>query len=109
MDFRDLGDPDARMEELSRRIAELPKGTISVKTINGKKRYYHQWYEGGRTCGRYIRQSELGKLEELRSQIEERRRCEEELKGIVSWLDGTVDFRGFRTSVVAGTGLLRMA
>ena len=106
MDVSDIDDPDSRMAELESRIAELPRGTISTKTINGKERHYHQWYEGGKTRSRYVRESEL---DDLRARIEERRVCESELKSIREWIDGTIDIRGCRTAVVVGTDLLAMA
>ena len=102
MDFRDLDDPDARMEELSRRIAELPKGTISVKTINGKKRYYHQWYEGGRLHTKYVRAEDYPAL---RDRIEERKALQRRLMD----LKNTLFDEPFRTDVVWGSQLREMS
>ncbi|MCD8327265.1 MAG: AAA family ATPase [Lachnospiraceae bacterium] len=59
------------------RIAELPAGYISRKTIRGKVQYYRQWREEGKIRSKYIREEEL---EEIRDQIGERKQLEERLK-----------------------------
>lgn len=64
-------------ERLEARIAELPTGYISEKNINGKKRYYLQWREGGKLKSKYIRVDEL---EVVKKQIAERKELEERLK-----------------------------
>ena len=45
--------------ELQARIAALPVGNITYKTINGKKYPYLQWQEGGRQRGRRVKADEL--------------------------------------------------
>ena len=44
-----------RIAELTARIAELPKGYISQKTIGGQVYFYHQWSEQGQKQSRYLR------------------------------------------------------
>ncbi len=51
-------------------LAKLPPGCISCKTIAGKKRYYRQWVEDGRTKSVYLRESEV---DAVRNQINRRR------------------------------------
>ena len=65
--------------ELAKRIADLPKGYISRKTINGKVYYYHQWSENGQKKSRYLHDDEI---ETLSRQIEERRSLQTILKNI---------------------------
>lgn len=65
------------MELIKARIAELPAGYISKKTIKGKTQYYRQWREDGKMKSKYIRQADL---EQLTEQIKERKRFEKKLK-----------------------------
>lgn len=67
---------DRDAESIRRRIAELPAGSISIKTIKGKEQPYLQWTEGGKTKSRYLKAAER---EEVFAQVEERKRLEEEL------------------------------
>ena len=89
-----------RMEE---RIAELPAGYISKKNINGKERYYLQWRENGKVQSRYIKDTELGMIQE---QVEERKRLQARLKELQQTLPamkrGTMKFE---TNVVTGDKL----
>lgn len=48
------------IQELEKKIAELPVGYISKKTINGKIQYYHQWTEGGKKRSQYLRDGRNG-------------------------------------------------
>ena len=63
--------------ELQARIAALPVGNITYKTINGKKYPYLQWQEGGRQRGRRVKGDEL---EALQAGIDERKRLQTMLK-----------------------------
>ena len=95
-----------RIAELEARIADLPPGYISKKTINGRIRYYHQWYEAGKTRSSYVREADLVELE---GKLADRRRCELELKRLKEINSGSVSRQGYRTDVVTGDALLRMA
>lgn len=66
----DRSDILQRIRILEKRIAELPKGYVSKKTIRGRQQLYLQWREGDRICSRYIKKAER---EQIISQIEERR------------------------------------
>ncbi len=68
-----------RIAELKQLIAELPKGHISQKTINGNVYYYHQWSENGKSKSAYVPESEL---EELHEKIELRKRLKDELNDL---------------------------
>lgn len=91
------------MERLNRRLTELPPGCISRKTINGKIRYYHQWYESGKIRSKYVKEADLSGLE---ARITERKECEQRLKKLKDGLNPDVGFEGFKTSVIAGAPLL---
>ncbi len=66
-----------RVDELRRRIAELPVGSISMKTIKGKGQPYLQWTQDGKTRSRYLKAAER---EAVIEQVEERKRLEWELE-----------------------------
>ena len=66
-------------EEIESIIETLPKGIVSVKTIRGKARYYHQWYENHRQQTKYIRFEDYP---ELKSRIEYRKELERRLEQI---------------------------
>lgn len=63
--------------EIQRKIDSLPSGSISYKTINGKKYPYLQWREDGKQRGRYVKCEEL---ESLTKAIAERKRLQKLLK-----------------------------
>lgn len=70
-----------RVAELTARIAALPKGYISQKTIGGKIYFYHQWSAQGKKQSKYLHDSEIKPLTE---QIELRKRLQAELKKLRS-------------------------
>ncbi len=66
-----------KTKSIERRLAELPRGYISRKVINGKERFYRQWREGSKLKSKYIKSDEL---EYVQAQIEERKHLEQELR-----------------------------
>ena len=68
-----------KIAELTEKIAKLPKGYISQKTINGNVYFYHQWSEGGLKKSKYLRDEEIAGLTE---QIELRKKLQKELAEI---------------------------
>ena len=68
-----------RSERLQARIAELPSGYISRKTISGKVYPYYQWTENGKLKSRYVKKDELASLEE---QIQQRKELQAELRSL---------------------------
>lgn len=65
------------IHDIEERIAGLPAGYISRKTIKGKVQHYRQWREDGKIKSKYIREDEV---EKIREQIGERKQLEERLK-----------------------------
>ena len=43
MDTKEIQELLAQIEA---QLAELPRGSISTKTVNNHTYYYHRWYEG---------------------------------------------------------------
>ncbi|MBQ6663462.1 MAG: hypothetical protein IJM69_07990, partial [Firmicutes bacterium] len=106
-----------RLAEIETRLAILPAGTLTYKTIKGKKQPYLQWVEDGRSVSRYIRRAER---ERVLAEIEERKRLREERRAILAELGrptasgaGTIRETGaaytaiseYRTQVVTGRPL----
>ncbi len=54
-------------------LADLPKGTISEKPVNGNTYYYLKYRDGKKVVSKYIRKKDI---EGLRQQIEKRRHVE---------------------------------
>lgn len=89
-----------RIEE---RIAGLPAGYISRKTIKGKVQHYRQWREDGKIKSKYIREDEL---EEIRDQIGERKQLEERLKELKKQVPiQEVKAMKFETNLITGAAL----
>lgn len=89
-----------RIEE---RIAGLPAGYISRKTIKGKVQHYRQWREDGKIKSKYIREDEL---EEIRDQIGERKQLEERLKELKKQVPiREVKAMKFETNLITGAAL----
>lgn len=61
---------------LEERMAALPQGGITYKTIFGKRYAYYQWTENGKQRARRVQD---GELDELQRQIAERKRLKEQL------------------------------
>lgn len=66
-----------KIRDLEKQIFDLPIGTLSIKTINGNRYYYHRWYENKRRKEKYIPIEEVPALQE---QIQHRKLLEDELK-----------------------------
>ena len=91
---------------LEERIEKLPKGYISKKNINGKAQHYLQWKENGRVKSKYIRDEEL---EELQSQIAERKKLQERLKEKkAKYMSKNTKNTKYETKVSTGNNLIRM-
>ena len=70
-------DIQERIAWLEQEIAQLPKGSISKKTIGGRDYYYHRLNIDGKRKEEYIQADEV---EALRKKIEQRKALEAELK-----------------------------
>ena len=95
-----------RIAKLKKMIAELPAGSISRKTINGKVYFYHQWQEDGKTQGYSVSEEEAA---EIKIQIEKRRALQKELRALEKKSNVTPFARSnndsFKTVVVFGDNL----
>lgn len=67
----------ARIEELERQIAQLPAGSVTKKTVNGREYFYHRWTENKKRREKYI---PLQEVDAFRAQIDRRKALEQELK-----------------------------
>ena len=68
---------EKKIAELEARINELPRGSVSSKTINGHEYYYHRWYEEKRKVEKYIAAEEV---QALKDQIAQRKALEKQLR-----------------------------
>ena len=92
--------------ELKKQITELPAGSISKKTINGKIYFYHQWPENGKTKGYPVSEEEAA---EIKIQIEKRRALLKELRALEKKPNAAAYMQNsslsFKTIVVLGNDL----
>jgi len=97
--------------QIQKQIESLPKGSITVKKINGKEYEYWQFRENGRQITRRVKGEEL---EALRVQISERKRLEQLLKknGVKKQDDSASVIPagdGYQSLIRIGDDLLRFA
>ena len=95
-----------RIAELEHQIAELPAGSVTKKTVNGKEYYYHRWAEEKKRREKYIPAEEL---DWFRKQIEQRKALEKELKTLKKQLPNAAvpaaSAQVFATTVRTGAAL----
>ena len=72
--------PKDRIEDIDARLKELPKGTLTYKTINGKKQPYIQKSVDGKVTSTYVK---LDERERVFLEFEERSRLQEEKKHLL--------------------------
>ena len=102
-------DIQERITGLEQEIVQLPKGSISKKTIGGKDYYYHRISLNGERKEEYIPADEV---ETLRKKIEQRKALEVELKQlkkIVPTQKSNVAQHKFITNVQTGQSLYAYA
>lgn len=68
---------EKQIAELEARINELPRGSVSSKTVNGHEYYYHRWYEAKRKVEKYIAAEEV---QALKDRIAQRKALEKQLR-----------------------------
>ena len=78
---------NVRIEYLKEWISQLPIGSITYKSIKGKKYPYYQWTENGKQKNRIVKQDEL---EELSIKIQRRKELQNELTRLIGG-EKTVD------------------
>ena len=99
------------IQQIQKQIESLPKGSITVKKINGKEYEYWQFRENGRQITRRVKGEEL---EALRVRISERKRLEQLLKrnGVKKQDDSSSVIPagdGYQSLIRIGDDLLRFA
>lgn len=104
MDVNRLREELAALEQ---KIAELPRGYLSKKTIKGKVRFYLQWTEEGKKKSKYVDDALAASLH---VQIEERKRLQERVKEIKAQLPFSLQSEkkpapSFQTTVLMGERL----
>ena len=67
------------LEELEKELSKLPQGYIVAKVINGKKYFYQQWKENGKTKNHCITEEQANKLRPL---VEKRKFLQKEFNDI---------------------------
>lgn len=77
---------EEKIREIEERLARLPHGTLTYKTIKGKKQPYLQSTSQGRSVSHYIR---LGERELLMEQLKERTELQDELKRLRAYHEKT--------------------
>lgn len=96
----------AQVNALERQIAELPAGSVTRKTVNGREYFYHRWTEDKKRREKYIPADEV---DSFREQIQRRKALEEELKALRKQLPKrtlpTAAKPVFATNVRTGEGL----
>ena len=96
------------IEEIKNRINSLPPGGLTTKTIKGNSYIYYQWSENGKQHSRIVKDDEV---ETLRSQIEERKSLQEQLRKMDIEIQGSknssfAESVSFKTDVRIGKQLL---
>ncbi len=70
---------DYMLEKYQALLANLPKGTISEKLVNGNTYYYLKYRDGKKVVSKYISKKDI---EGLRQQIEKRHHVEAMIKSL---------------------------
>lgn len=96
------------IEEIKNRINSLPTGGLTTKTIKGNPYIYYQWSENGKQHSRIVKDDEI---ETLRSQIEERKSLQKQLRKLDIGIQGSknssfAESVSFKTDVRIGKQLL---
>ena len=98
---------EKQIAELEARINELPRGSVSSKTVNGHEYYYHRWYEAKRKVEKYIAAEEV---QALKDRIAQRKALEKQLRELKKQLPKVSkkkdqDTHEYRTMVRRGSAL----
>lgn len=102
------------IEEYEKELAELPQGYIVEKTINGKKYFYQQWKENGKSKNRCITEDQAKELKPL---VEKRKTLQKELNAIKSKPQSKINQEEkevtaepeYKTNAIYGEALLKIA
>lgn len=104
----ELSEIQNRVAELEQQISNLPAGSITKKTVNGKEYFYHRWTEDKKRKEKYI---PVDELENFHAQIEQRKKLDQDLKALKKQLPKTrsTDVSMFTTNVRTGETLRSFA
>lgn len=91
-----MSDTAERIRQIEEKLAALPTGYISKKTISGKERFYLQWMENGKLKSRYIKS---GEFEEIAAQVDLRKHLQSELKKLKESPEGIQEMARKRKAV----------
>lgn len=93
-----------RIAELEMQIAELPAGSLTKKTVNGKEYFYHRWTEDKSRREKYVPADEV---DIFRARIQQRKSLEQELKKLRKQLpkEKPMDISAFTTNIRTGAAL----
>ena len=83
-----MSNPKERIAQIDERLEQLPKGTLTYKTINGKKQPYVQRTIDGKSVSYYVRMSSR---EQILLEFEERSRLQEERQHLVRYIEGLAE------------------
>lgn len=90
-----------RIAEIEREIAVLPDGGVSKKNVHGKVYYYHRITQNGKRMEKYVKAEDV---DELKSNIEKRKKLEKELKKLKQYMPKEKNL-DFKTKVIVGNRL----
>lgn len=104
----ELSEIQNRVAELEQQISNLPAGSITKKTVNGKEYFYHRWTVDKKRKEKYI---PVDELENFHAQIEQRKKLDQDLKALKKQLPKTrsMDASMFITNVRTGETLRSFA
>ena len=104
----ELSEIQNRVAELEQKISNLPAGSITKKTVNGKEYFYHRWTEDKKRKEKYI---PVDEFENFHAQIEQRKKLDQDLKALKKQLPKTrsMDASMFTTNVRTGETLRSFA
>ena len=91
----------ARIAEIEREIAVLPVGGVSKKNVHGNIYYYHRITQNGKRMEKYVKAEDV---DELKSNIEKRKKLEKELKKLKQYMPKEKNL-DFKTKVIVGNRL----
>ena len=89
-------------DELRARSAELPRGGLTVKNVNGHRYHYHRIVENGKRREIYVPEAEVPVLSE---EIHERRKLEKQLRQLTGKNTGRSESEEFLCTVLTGKAL----
>ena len=94
-----------RIRRLEAELQQLPQGSVSCKTINGKERLYLQGTENGKRFCRYVKQSDMA---DVLTAVARREALRQELAQLMKAAPHSADAAEYETNVITGSALNAM-